>query len=463
MAINVVLNEKVPVHKDVVRIRLQNLFYDSSFIGGPDYKNSKDAQGLEVFIPHEQESDTNVARRKRLATYRNYCRPIIERFNNLIFTSPIQRDTSNVSWSEWCKDVDMNSMNLHGFMRNVVLQSQKFGKFFVLIDSTKKDETQTVAQSRAAGNRLYLIPIHPDSVVNWEDENGSLSEIVISFKDNEYIHYTKDYTQRFNCNDDNYVTSIDLPVVNPLGLLSVVKVVSRNDDLSQIRDVAELNKIVFNLDSLLLEELYRNTFSQIFITGIKTDDLDNVNVSGRKVITIAKPDAKVNGPIGADASQAASIRDSLHVYEKEIYRAAGLQQPDVVQNTESGRALKLRMNESQQIAADIADQAEKAENYITNYWSKALNIVVKPCDYPEEFNTEDMEIELKMTLDMLKSSLPKTVKDKQIVSFTKQLFPKISQDEMNEILTELENQPEAPMTPAHLEQDEQGEIMGDVE
>lgn len=458
MTIKIVLNEKVPVHKDVVRLRLQNFFYDSSFIGGPDYKNAKDAQGLEVFIPHEQESETNVTRRKRLATYRNYCRPIIERFNNLIFTSPIQRDTGNLSWSEWCKDVDMNQTNLHNFMRNIVLQSQKFGKFFVLIDSTKENETQTVAQSRAAGNRLYLIPIHPDSVVNWEDENGALSEIIISFKDNEYIHYTSEYTQRFVCNDDSYVVSIDLPIVNPLGLLSVVKVVSRNNDLSQIRDIAELNKIVFNLDSLLLEELYRNTFSQIFITGIKTDDLDNVNVSGRKVITIAKPDAKVNGPIGADASQAASIRDSLLVYEKEIYRAAGLHPPDVVQNTESGRALKLRMNESQQIAADIADQAEKAENYIINYWSKALNIVVKPCDYPEEFNTEDMEIELKMTLDMLGSSLPKTIKDKQVLSFTKQLFPKINQTDMNKIVTELEEEPEEVSEPV----ESSDEIMGDV-
>jgi len=318
------------------------------------------------------------------------------------------------------------------------MQSQKYGAYYIIIDSTKGPEMLTVDQSKAAGNKLYLIATHPDTIVNWDETNGMLTEIIISFKNNEYIYYSQDFIQRFYGNDDNYVVGIEPPIDNVIGMLPVVKLCARTDDLSQIRDVSELNKIVFNLDSLLIEELFKNTFSQVYITGINPDDLSDVNVSGRKVITIKRPDAKIL-PVSADASQAASIRESIHIYEKEIYRAAGLQQPDVVQNTESGRALKLRMNEVQQIAADIADNAEKTENYIVDYWSKSMSMEVAHCDYPEDFQTEDMEVELKMTLDMLGSSLPRLLKNKQTLALAKQLFPKMGADEMGEIVDELEN------------------------
>jgi hypothetical protein len=223
-----------------------------------------------------------------------------------------------------------------------------------------------------------------------------------------------------------------------MGMLPVARCVSRDDQLSQIRDIAELNKIIFNLDSLLIEELFRNTFSQIFMSGVTPEDLADVNVSGRKVITIRKPDVTIT-PTGADVGQAESIRSSISVYEKELYRSAGLRAPDVQQGpVESGRALKIRDQDFQQICCSIAQHAEACENYILDYWSRAMGIEIKHSVYPEEFQTEDIIMDLNITLDIIGSDLPRIIKNKKIIEFAHNYFPDMSDDDQRILRTQIE-------------------------
>ncbi len=56
---------KLEFHPDAVALQAAQDFYQLSYDGGAKYKNGHDSDGAPVFIPHEQESDTGVARRKK--------------------------------------------------------------------------------------------------------------------------------------------------------------------------------------------------------------------------------------------------------------------------------------------------------------------------------------------------------------------------------------------------------------
>ncbi len=322
-------------------------------------------------------------------------------------------------------------------------EAQTLGRYYVHVESSKSEHQKTLGQRGDA--QLYLIKIPPQSLVNWEEDNGILTEVIIGYPNDTYVYYTADFTQRFYVDKSNTITTIDEAMPNTVGLLPIIKFSLDGND-SQICDIAELNKIVFNLDSLLMEELFKNTFTQFFITGVTPDDLGSVVLQGRKFITIKKPSVTVD-PVSGDASQADSIRTTIDGYTKEIYRCAGLHQPDVIQNTESGRALKLRMNEVQQIAAKIADNMEASENRLLEYWSKAMGVSIEMSDYPEDFQTEDLITELGMTLDILDSQLPNVVKKMASKQLATNLFPKMNRVEADELLMELEEEQPGPREP----------------
>ena len=450
MPIPIIQGEKIEFHPNASAIQAAHDFYNLSFEGGADYKNGLDAHGSPVFIPHEQESAVGTTRRKRLAVFRNYCKPIVEKYNALVFTSPIKRDSENTLFSDWSKNVDRKGTSFHDFMTDVALKMQKFGVMYVHVDSTKTAEQRTLGQRR--DSQLYLIKVPPQSLVNWIEEDGILTEVIIGYANRKYVYYTAEFTQVFYCDRTDTIVNVEEVIPNSVQKLPIIKF-CLPDNNSQISDVAELNKMVFNLDSLLMEELFKNTFTQFFIAGVQPDDMGSVSLQGRKFITIKKPNVDIT-PVSADAAQADSIRTTIDGYTKEMYRCAGLYQPDVLQNTESGRALKLRMNDVQQIAARIADNFETAENKLIEYWATAMNQSVENTDYPEDFQTEDLITELGMTLDILDSALPNTIKRLSTEQLSSNLFPKMSDLDKKELLIELESS-EPPPPNKNSEEDSQ--------
>jgi hypothetical protein len=145
--------------------------------------------------------------------------------------------------------------------------------------------------------------------------------------------------------------------------------------------------------------------------------------------------------MSADVTQAQSLRQSITDDIKEIYRLSGLGNPDVVQNTESGRALKIRWNEVEITAAAIADQAQKAENEIIDLWVDGSGGTqeVTPVAYPEEFDTSDLAITLKMTLDTLLSDMPQKLKELQILEYANKAFPEMTPEAKKELLDQLKD------------------------
>jgi hypothetical protein len=237
------------------------------------------------------------------------------------------------------------------------------------------------------------------------------------------------------------IESIEAPIPHGYGMLPVVRFTALDDGSSQIEDIAECNKSLFNMDALLREELHNQTFTQWIVSGIGPEEMQaaETTLAGRKLWCINKSEIKVER-IGSDVSQAESIRDTIDGDIKEIYRLSGLHNPDVIQKAESGRALHIRWNDVEITAAAIADHSEEVENRIIDLWITGMggNEVVEYSDYPETFDSEDLGIALKATLDTLMSDMPFVLKKEQVKEYAGKAFPNRMSDIVEELDTELD-------------------------
>lgn len=438
--IQVTTNQPVPYHPDFNKLALKWQFYDLSVEGGSDYVDGKDGRGKPVLWKSEFEDDPAYERRKDISPYTNYCEPIVRKYRNYIYNQPIERDQENKQFIEWSKDVDLLGSSLHQFMRTCTFRAQQYGRYFAVADTTKTNPYQTVAQAQAAGNRCYFSPVHPTAVVNWVIRDGVLLEALIRYSKTRLVLYTQQTIQEISVREkDGYVSGVGAESAHGFGILPVVMFTAMDNMRSQLQDIAPLNRALFNVYSLLNVELYANTYTTNFLLGVNADQLKDsaVAIQGKRVIAINKPDAKVDRMV-ADSSQAESIRQTITLYEQQIYRAAGLAEPEAVKQAQSGYAIKLRHSEVGQIVADVADRAEDGENKLIQLYSIAHNQKVKRSDYPDTFDTDDLEAELDLTIKMLTPSFPATLRAEQMKRLSNMLFPKIDKELRQQIAEEAE-------------------------
>ena len=438
------IGETLPKHDAFDLLVLQWDFWELSYRGGASYKNGRDGTGEEVFIKHELETDTSMKGRKRHATYRNYVKTVIRKYNSWIFTSPVKRDDKDPAWSEFQKNADNLGTPLHMFMQEAERWAQVFGRYYVVMESTKTDPMLTEAQAVDAQERLFAIAAHPKRVFNWIEKSDVLIEALVTFPEERQARlYTKDVIILITLDaKEDAIRAIE-PTPNAFGILPVVRLQAMSDGTSQAGDIAEVNKSLFNLDALHREELSKQTFTQYFGLGMDCDDLKGaVAPGGRKVICINKPDVKFDR-ISADPSQAQSIREAMQDDIKEIWRLAGLRDPDIMQQAESGRALKIQQSEVALTTADIADNAEKGENQLIRLFEAGMGAkenTIEDSDYPEQFDIEDLAEELKATLETLDSELPPVLKESQVRQYAAKKFPKMDDDAKQDMNEQLEKQ-----------------------
>lgn len=414
-------------------------FLSLSYDGGSYYKRGKDADGEDVFIPHEHESEEALKRRRRISCYRNFCKPICDRFNDMVFGKAIKRD-SNPAYQTWTKSVDDENKSLHEFMKHAVLKASIYGRFYVTIDSSAESDEMTKAQAEAAGVEIKLRCIKPQMVIDWEDD-GSWFLLRESPKTYTLVDDVN-ITEAKIGEDGNVksVTSIPHGWVN----CPIVMVTSRCDKRSLLSDVAELAKCVFNSDSILREEICRQTFSQWWAVGVKPDDLSAASLGSRKVICV-NPEGRPSSDVrfermSGDSTQAQSIRETIQMDVSAIFQAVGLKPPDVEQTSpESGRALRIRNIEVTSIASAIADEACKAECKINELYAGASQMELEDPVYPSaaDLEMDDASVQLNECLQLVASTLPVGLKTLKTMKYIKADFPNLDEAEMAELEMEL--------------------------
>ena len=458
--ITVSKGKPLPYHEEYQSLALKYKFLEASYRGGAKYKSEKDSQGCDILIKHEQESEKAWARRKRMSTCHNFCRPLVDKMVGFVFSQPITRDVSEV-YTQWADDVDGNDVCLPDFVKYAVLKACQIGRWYVMLDTTKPEPDMTVAQATAIDARIVISHLHPSRVIHWNDNELLVTDDKIGEYGGARL-WNKVTYQDILLGKDGRVAVIEAPVVHGWTAgMPIVCVKGQTSEESLIEDVAELQMSIFNLDSLLREELSKNTFSQYWMAcpSASGDMLQALDVGSRKVIVIPVEANTVKFErLSSDATQAESIRQSIEFEISEIYRTMGLKDPlTETGGPESGRALKIRFTESAFRASEISDMACTAEERITDLVSEAMGIDIACPEYPEEFDEENLAEELTATLSVISADLPSSCKRAQVDKWAGLAFGKrLETEEMIEMRQEIEEKysAEAEAAKAYQEQQE---------
>ena len=203
---------------------------------------------------------------------------------------------------------------------------------------------------------------------------------------------------------------------------------------SQAGPIAESQKRIFILDSLLTEELHGATFTTTVLTGVAKTDVEGVTLGPGHFLCLPSNGSGTPGVtyIKADVSQATSLRDSLAYEMRELYRVAGLApgNPTEVGQPESGVAKAFAFNEVEATLSGIADAAEHAENRVVWLIANAFWGGAYPgnANWPNEFQSLDLSAELETVIRLDSSNAPAILREKSWKAYGRAAF-ELNEDE----------------------------------
>ena len=435
-------------------------FLAASYDGGPDYKFAKDANGQPVFITHELERWDRSMRRLRHATYKNYSRTIADKFRDYVYRQeiawPEAQEGSRLQ--DFLTDCDLDGTSLQQYCRNATKMAQVFGEVLVGFDSSPipaNEKAATRAQANATGQRLYLTLTDIRRMVDYECDGDAFTRIVIEETERVKRDITdeeKNITRYIQWKLDEWVRFDDKGVAiemgsNEFGVVPFWKYRHNSDSRSQILDISECSRKTFNLSSLLDEELYSRTFSQVWISGenIQKGSLEEVVGGNSNVIVI--PGTGVNVEIrGADPEQAASILKAINAEIKEIWRQAGIESgdPTEVGQPESGTARAWAFHSTEQQLAGIAESAEGMVNNLLDQLAAqgAIEDNPSPAVFPRKFDVTTLQDDIKnavelFTLDLMPLTAKKEI-NRRVIQKALSRLPEKVMDQINKELDEME-------------------------
>lgn len=432
-----------PGYKDqLVRV----LFLEAAYKGGPTFKEAVDRKGQPIFVKHERESETRYRRRQRLTNYRNYLGPIVDAYANYIMTSAPVRSKRD-AFAEWCKNVDRQGRSLHDFMKHVLSKVVLIGRHWVGVDIPRAADGAVLTVQN--DDRLpYLTSVSHGNVVDFEiDRTGKPTRLVIHHEiyskkgfaaEGELRHEYHEWTaetltvwrpvQKTGGKQDvgivtgmpstdgrvvsvpkpGYTLAPATPIAHGYGEVPF-RCMSLFDGKGICEDIAEANKTILNLVGLLYEELYNQTFTQTYISGVSGDEADDVKFGTQTVIFLPNPEAGVH-TAGANPEQARSIINALFNEVKEIHRMAHMEQSGEPLQKRVAEAASKKEKDSEtmdQVLEVLAETLERFERdiltIVASFKTKAVTAEDTNVKYSRVFDTKTLREKISLIVELDKA------------------------------------------------------------
>ncbi len=423
MTIKLAVGEVLPKHDTFTSDALARAFWRLSFKTGRQYIYGSDAMGHAILAQHEREKE-GYQRRLRMTKPRNHSGPIIRRYNNHVFRIEAARpDDQGDLYQTLLDDMDGDGNSVDAFMAKALLMAQIERESYLLVDSTKETDGEiSQAQAAADGVRPVVKLICPDSVINWTEYNGALTQVLILMEREDGTQfatlYDKQFSQVANLKKQDggslKVESLDAAIAHGYESLPVVRLRPFEDE-SQISPLAESQQLITNLQSWLIEEMGNITFSQMVASGVSATEVKDAYVGNNRLICLPNPASTIT-VIGADPAQALSLNDAITKEQQELYRIAGISSDDPTKsgNPESGIAKAFKHNDLSANLSALAATAEEAENKVMDLlFAAAGEDYPGDAKYPDEFDLPSIADDLAEVISVVTvSALPNTIKKK---------------------------------------------------
>ena len=233
--------------------------------------------------------------RAKRSRYLNMMEPVVSTFVGLLYNGGITLDKETVALlGDEINDIDGNGTNLENFIKDNISRNYfLYGKPIVYVDAPANDAA-SLNEQQQMGYRPYMEVLNPIEVKDWQTDKAGynlfryeyeLLGVRASLQDEpSLIKYCKEFT----LGPDGFIVSIY--AVNKdkeWGLVSE-RLVSGWERLpistvfhnkSWVKDVADLNLVLFNLMSAYYNQLNSQAFQRIFISGESLGDKYQMAIS----------------------------------------------------------------------------------------------------------------------------------------------------------------------------------------
>jgi len=395
------------------KIKAKQVIYkliQDSYAGTTQFKNGEYLRrGL---LEYKQEYE------KRLAdsTYENFIQPANDTLCGLLYSQPIQRKFN----SEYEKIADRitKDTGIEEFMMNVVAPNSLMISGGVLVDSPKiPNEYQGKQLSKKQQIDLGLYPYavyYPATMIRDFAEDGSWVLLDDTYCENSNPYqpqkkiecrtlWTASEIIKYKKYGDQWKDVSKEVYPNPINEIPFIWCNWRdinNDKITEspFEDIAELNKSIYNIDSIITENAFQSSFAQLIYQG----DTETIN----KIISAEVPGSLSVIPISSDAKIApsyiqrplANIAILIELEQTRINRIMGKiglgNTSDKTINM-GWQSRKIEFEKCEAILRGWAEGMENVEEQIFYFYSKWQNPQwvfggEYEIEYPDKFQSDSV-------------------------------------------------------------------------
>lgn len=443
-------------------------FMDLSVRGGSAYKKGVDSEGSEIFQRHRKESDEQAEERCGRSSVLNYCRFIVDRWMGYSTKKRASRaESADKDWKLFLKDATGEGASLDQFMRAAQGDAVVTSPVWLRIDNPSV-KVSSLKEQRELGLRPLASRVDPRNVVDFslsprdevervvirEEFRSKPSALVQEGVDVVFTEWTKDAWIKYTQIDEPGDTgSVEVEVLdaglNPWGIVPFVPLHFGKPDSglpvfspSAIHDVADWQRDVFRVFSLLMEEWFNRTFSTTVIAGATPDEIHG---QIKTTLLVLKNEKAKVVPTGADTQQAASLLDGLHFLIRNLFRVAQFESsgdPKESRTAESGEKRARDLEGLYQVLAGFAASTERAENQLIRVWAKLANKsesdTYAASSYPKDFDIQTIQEDLAQLAEMALQDFPGVFINELKLSLIRKLRPMLPEKTLQLIQSDLE-------------------------
>jgi hypothetical protein len=390
-------------------------FYIAAYFGGKRYRDGN------YLLKHPLESPDNYDRRKKMAYYYNYCAPIVDIYNSILYHTEPERNFGSMKNDSAIKsfraDADFNGNSFKQFMREAQRFASVYGRISILVD--KSDfEPATQAMAEELDIRPYLTIIPPENITNWNfirEINGRqvLGSVTIKEGESLYRVWTPYSWSLYSTKGNESTGGEMIPLAtgdHDLGRVPIVQLYNKTTldkmiGTSDLEDIAGTNRNIYYLCSDAHEVVENTAFPMLAVAEERGGDGEPKKV-GPKNVQEFDPEAKDAKPFWLEANHTSleAIEARIERNAKEIYKMAnlaGIKTSDSVQPM-SGIALAI---ENQQRDASLAEKAVNMEQAETQVLELVALWQGQEFDgsskYKDNYDIKDMDTDIQNALSVL--------------------------------------------------------------
>lgn len=383
-------------------------YYLESYMGGEEYRNGGH------LIRYQLESEGEYQSRIYQTPLDNHCNSVISVYNSFLFRERPHRELGTLEGQpdveDFLKDADFDGRSLCAFMKDVSTWSSVFGHCWVMVAKANVGAA-TRAEEQEQGVRPYVSYLTPLVVLDWEYSRSRTGRYELAYfkyleESTGGISVIKEWTQDSiitkTVDSENDAIIEEYSEVNQLGKIPAVcvynqKGIQRGIGVSDIADVADLQKYIYNGTSEIMQSIQMDTHPSL----------------------VATPETNVGTGSGALIHMPENIDPGLKPYLLEFTGAgvdkilSAIKQKeeaiDKIANTGAVRATESRTmsgvameTEFQLLNAKLSEKADNLElaeeqiwklfaAYTSTSWTGNI-------DYPGSFNIRDTSSEIEQLL-----------------------------------------------------------------